>query len=124
MWGRGREERNERNDRGGRDFQRPPRDDGGERRGFQPNPSFPKGPQEGAQVVEHHVGNMLRDLFGNDVSLRLEDADTHWKLNVVCPRELRGRIIGSQGRMINAVRTIAGAHAAQQKVQVQIDLEE
>jgi predicted RNA-binding protein YlqC (UPF0109 family) len=118
------------NSRGNRRDTRPSRrgdtrpDDRGERRGFQPNPAYPKGERKGAEEVEYNVQCLLRDLYGDDVSTRLEDADTHWKINVVCPTDFRGRVIGTQGRMINAIRTIAGSFSAQRKVQVQIDLEE
>ena len=71
-------------------------------------------------LVEYVVGNLVDDAGEVDVHLEREGEIDVYEVEV--PEDEVGRIIGRQGRTVNAIRTLVGASASKtgQRTQVEI----
>lgn len=61
------------------------------------------------KFIEHILQSLIHS--SNDSVIFENNSDDTYKLTVYVPREELGKVIGKNGQMANAIRTIASFHA-------------
>jgi len=72
------------------------------------------------ELVEHIVKSIVRD--PDKVSITTEDSDDGLLLKLEVAPEDKGRVIGKQGRTIEAMRTILRVKAAKEQTRVRLEI--
>ena len=72
------------------------------------------------ELVEYIVKSIVRD--PDKVSITTEDSDDGLLLKLEVAPEDKGRVIGKQGRTIEAMRTILRVKAAKEQTRVRLEI--
>ena len=72
------------------------------------------------ELVEYIVKSIVRD--PDKVSITAEDSEEGLLLKLEVAPEDKGRIIGKQGRTIEAIRTLLRAKAAREQTKVRLQI--
>jgi len=67
-------------------------------------------------IVEKLVTNM------DDVEIQSEEQDGVLVINIIAEKDQIGKIIGKQGRIAKAIRTIVRAKASREKAKVSVEI--